>query len=309
MAMSSKGSSSSGSPGMEDALPLLECSICMDLCTIPVHQCKNGHNICATHTTQEGLHFCPLCRVPFWGGSVRNILAEKLIEAEIRRREEEVLNMKNTKNAENVKEPNSTPIDTQGNSESTPISQRKRKEGLSSSFPNPNIDHVDVPGGSQGSRGGGAGSFVRSSIPLSIFRNTVLSPPLRSDNRGSRDRDQMFQAALTLAKLEILEAAVEPRRATSTGFRIIGNDQGTSDTSTDTNWQKGWGFGYGPARFGGVGDAQNPQTVVLNSNQDFYCPYKGQGCKFSVNASRKRLMILEHQEKCHYRYISFIKNS
>lgn len=58
---------------------LLECSICLATCQVPIKQCKNGHNICGSHACR--LSACPICRVPYReeGGS-RNMVAEKLVE-------------------------------------------------------------------------------------------------------------------------------------------------------------------------------------------------------------------------------------
>lgn len=65
--------------GVEEVTNLLECSICLELCTSPVQQCLNGHNICGSHLRQLTDLICPTCRVPYARGCVRNLLAEKLI--------------------------------------------------------------------------------------------------------------------------------------------------------------------------------------------------------------------------------------
>lgn len=57
---------------------LLECSICLDLCSGHIRQCKNGHNICASHILKK----CPICRISYQEGSCRNILAENLVAIE-----------------------------------------------------------------------------------------------------------------------------------------------------------------------------------------------------------------------------------
>lgn len=64
---------------------LLQCSVCLDMCTGGIKQCKNGHNICASHVPR--LHECPVCRISFSQGLSRNLLAENLVAIERRRRQ------------------------------------------------------------------------------------------------------------------------------------------------------------------------------------------------------------------------------
>lgn len=57
---------------------LLECCICLETCTVPIHQCIRGHIICFTHMDQ--LTTCPTCRGDYSeGGSSRNTIAEFLV--------------------------------------------------------------------------------------------------------------------------------------------------------------------------------------------------------------------------------------
>lgn len=75
------------SEGEEILEDLLECAVCLDMCQIPVHQCKNGHNICSQHLPKlKGL--CPTCKVRYEFGGSRNLLAEKLILNLLRKRAE-----------------------------------------------------------------------------------------------------------------------------------------------------------------------------------------------------------------------------
>ncbi|OXA48974.1 uncharacterized protein LOC118437017 [Folsomia candida] len=65
---------------VDEVSNMLECSICLDLCAGRITQCKNGHNICATHIPQ--ISTCPICRASYDAGCSRNLLAEKLIVQE-----------------------------------------------------------------------------------------------------------------------------------------------------------------------------------------------------------------------------------
>ncbi|XP_035711492.1 uncharacterized protein LOC118436922 isoform X1 [Folsomia candida] len=62
---------------VDEVSNMLECSICLDLCSGKIRHGKNGHNICETHTSQ--ISICPICRISYHDGSSRNLLAEKLV--------------------------------------------------------------------------------------------------------------------------------------------------------------------------------------------------------------------------------------
>ncbi|OXA50184.1 E3 ubiquitin-protein ligase sina, partial [Folsomia candida] len=70
----------------------LKCSVCLDVC-MPgeIQQCKNGHNICASHLPH--LRDCPICRIPFSHGLARNLVAEYLVGLPVERRSQQVEDM------------------------------------------------------------------------------------------------------------------------------------------------------------------------------------------------------------------------
>uniref|UniRef100_G3MSE8 E3 ubiquitin-protein ligase n=1 Tax=Amblyomma maculatum TaxID=34609 RepID=G3MSE8_AMBMU len=55
---------------------LLNCPVCSELVRPPIHQCPNGHLLCAS--CRAGLDRCLTCREPM--GNIRNLKLEKLAE-------------------------------------------------------------------------------------------------------------------------------------------------------------------------------------------------------------------------------------
>lgn len=77
-------SSSSSTSSTSEVSNILECCICLDMCSVPILQCVNGHNICASHVPR--LLSCPTCRTSYFSGTGRNRLAEKLVEQKNKKR-------------------------------------------------------------------------------------------------------------------------------------------------------------------------------------------------------------------------------
>lgn len=67
----------------------LQCVVCQDLLSGQVTQCKNGHNICSSHSLQSLQGKCPTCRIKFSAGSSRNRLAEEMVKQERERQEQQ----------------------------------------------------------------------------------------------------------------------------------------------------------------------------------------------------------------------------
>lgn len=59
----------------------LECPVCMDLLSVPVYQCTNGHSICpqCTRSDKISLKICPICRSSLTG-DLRNYSLERILE-------------------------------------------------------------------------------------------------------------------------------------------------------------------------------------------------------------------------------------
>ena len=59
----------------------LECPVCMDLLSVPVYQCTNGHSICpqCTRSDKISLKICPICRCSLTG-DLRNYSLERILE-------------------------------------------------------------------------------------------------------------------------------------------------------------------------------------------------------------------------------------
>ena len=68
---------------------LSECPVCFYDMIPPmkIFQCINGHSLCENCKDNEHVTTCPSCRVTLQGNAIsRNILAENLIEAEIKKK-------------------------------------------------------------------------------------------------------------------------------------------------------------------------------------------------------------------------------
>ena len=68
---------------IEEKAAELECPVCLETCTPPIHMCSNGHLIC--NVCSPSCKNCPKCRVDFNKPILRNRMAEQMLFAEVQK--------------------------------------------------------------------------------------------------------------------------------------------------------------------------------------------------------------------------------